>query len=71
MTSPYNWMSRQTCPKCHTYWRTCAVSGGKRSYVRCECEKEIRGDFLLYKELRTTTTTKDVFDTLDDFMRNN
>ena len=41
------------------------------AYVRCEWEKEIRGDFLFYKELRTTTTTKDVFDTLDDFIRNN
>ena len=40
-------------------------------YVRYEWETEIREGFLFCKELRTTTTAKDVFDTLDDSMRNN
>ena len=30
VTSPYNWMSRQTSPKCHIYWLTCGMSGRKR-----------------------------------------
>ena len=41
------------------------------AYVRYEWEKEIKEDFFYCKELRTTTTASDVFDTLDDFMRNN
>ncbi|KAI0234953.1 hypothetical protein LSAT2_014678, partial [Lamellibrachia satsuma] len=41
------------------------------AYVRYEWEKEIREDILFCKELRTTTTAKNVFDSLDDFMRNN
>ena len=41
------------------------------AYVRYEWKKEIREDFLFSKELRTTTTAKDVYDTMDDCMKNN
>ena len=41
------------------------------AYVHYEWENEIREDILFCKEFRTTTTAKNVFDSLDNFMRNN
>ena len=42
--------------------------------LACVCYEwgnEIHKDFLFCKELRTTTTAKDVFEALDDFMKSN
>ncbi len=41
------------------------------AYVRYEWENEIKEDFLFCKELRTTTTANNIFETLDNFMRSN
>ncbi len=37
----------------------------------CQRDNEIKEDFLFCKELRTTTTANNIFETLDNFMRSN
>uniref|UniRef100_A0A672QSS6 HAT C-terminal dimerisation domain-containing protein n=1 Tax=Sinocyclocheilus grahami TaxID=75366 RepID=A0A672QSS6_SINGR len=48
--------------------QTLRVKNGTTHY---EWENDIKEDFLFCKELRTTTTANDIFETLDNFVRSN